>query len=508
MRRSSLPALDVTRSFAGKITILLLIFLVFPVLVYIQLAAADRTKNELLMDSIQREGELIVRALRPVFTGFETVPPDDLQGALDRLRTEDRNIKLLMRPEVPETPSRFYYIAASPKVTRQRLDEERTSLLATGILDRLAATCEGRRPLATRFVNPDGETELLSALVPIQSGETCFVIITSHTGSGFLETALGRPFWRTETLQVAAIMYAVMAALVVWLFADAWHNLQQFRATARTIRIQGPGAGSFAMRNRIPELSTVAEDIDRLVEDLDRSRRFIRDAAEETAHDLKAPLAVIAQALEPLKRSVAREGSEQSERCVALIESAVARSDAMITATRDLERLVAETLERGTRPVDLGALLGALGSAYDAALEGQRIDLDVSITGDLRVVGSEEALETVFENILENAASFSPSGSKVTLTAFARSGWAVVEIADDGPGVDPKHLETIFERYVSLRETSAQTASRQPATSFGLGLWIVRRNVEALGGHVRAENRLPNGLLVTVSLPLTHEGTR
>ncbi|MEX2408991.1 MAG: ATP-binding protein, partial [Rhodovibrionaceae bacterium] len=76
---------------------------------------------------------------------------------------------------------------------------------------------------------------------------------------------------------------------------------------------------------------------------------------------------------------------------------------------------------------------------------------------------------------------------------------------DRGPGVPAQHLERIFERYVSLRaEAEAEYQGRdEDGQHRGIGLWIVRRNLEAVGGGVRAENAPGGGLRVIVRLPLS-----
>ena len=74
---------------------------------------------------------------------------------------------------------------------------------------------------------------------------------------------------------------------------------------------------------------------------------------------------------------------------------------------------------------------------------------------------------------------------------------AELAIADTGPGVAPENLERIFDRYFSRRPGPEGQASH-----FGIGLWIARRNIEALGGSIRAENRAPAGLVVRIALPL------
>jgi two-component system sensor histidine kinase ChvG len=109
-------------------------------------------------------------------------------------------------------------------------------------------------------------------------------------------------------------------------------------------------------------------------------------------------------------------------------------------------------------------------------------------------------LEVVVQNVLENAISFSPRGSTIVVTLTATSETAELQIDDEGPGVDPAKIGHMFERYFSSRPRDAANADPQPSGHAGLGLWIVRRNVEALGGRVAAGNRIGGGLSVTITL--------
>jgi two-component system sensor histidine kinase ChvG len=87
----------------------------------------------------------------------------------------------------------------------------------------------------------------------------------------------------------------------------------------------------------------------------------------------------------------------------------------------------------------------------------------------------------------------------VTLAAVDET--AELRIEDEGPGVEPERLDRIFERYFSLRPKTADRGDGPPAQHAGLGLWIVRRNVESLGGRVAASNRIDGGLCIRVTLP-------
>ena len=105
------------------------------------------------------------------------------------------------------------------------------------------------------------------------------------------------------------------------------------------------------------------------------------------------------------------------------------------------------------------------------------------------------------ENLLENAISFSPEGESigVRLESARRHGRAA-DRRFAARACRREDLDRIFDRYFSQRPPAAEAATAEP--HFGIGLWIARRNVEALGGTIRAENRKPSGLLMRVRLPL------
>jgi two-component system sensor histidine kinase ChvG len=109
-------------------------------------------------------------------------------------------------------------------------------------------------------------------------------------------------------------------------------------------------------------------------------------------------------------------------------------------------------------------------------------------------------VETVVENLLDNAISFSPEGESIGIRLEARGAQAELLVGDSGPGVPIENLTRIFDRYFSQRPPEHREEDGAP--HFGIGLWVTRRNIEALGGTIAAENRRPHGLLMRVLLPL------
>jgi two-component system, OmpR family, sensor histidine kinase ChvG len=147
--------------------------------------------------------------------------------------------------------------------------------------------------------------------------------------------------------------------------------------------------------------------------------------------------------------------------------------------------------------------MGRMAGEYRLALADRNVTVVEHIEPRLIVQGGEELLETVAENLLDNAAGFSTPGSEIKVTLVRYEGRARLTVEDQGPGVDETNLDRIFRRYVSIRgNVSRVDGSNHDAKShFGIGLWIVRRNVEAMGGTITARNRDGGGLCVIATFP-------
>jgi two-component system sensor histidine kinase ChvG len=490
----------VYRALAMKIVFLAFVFLLIPVILYHLFESADAQQSRLLQRTVEEKGTLIASVLQPRLAGFQGESPEQLQHALDALVAEGGNIKVLVRYD-DRPGGGFLYIASAPAVSSDYLEQERAELIKLGVFDRLAPSCDGSALPSVRFTNPAGRPELLTSVTPVHIGKSCWVVITSQAVEAILGASIGQSVWQTETVRIAAIIYILGAVLVAWLFLDIWRNLAGFRKTARKILTQGAGQVSFREMNTIPELTGVADDFDSLVAALKQSKDFIIQAAEENAHALKAPLAVIAQAIEPLKRATSAS-DVQAQRSLELIERSTARLDLLVSAARDLEQVAAEVISTNSKPIDLSGYLSQLVTAFEPTLNAEGKHLHSDIEHGVQAYATEEAVESIIENLLENAASFTESGGTVTVRLSMENRFAHLTIADNGPGVPEANLPLIFERYFSARSQTRDCAPASGPTDnhYGLGLWIVRRNVEGLGGRISASNRDEGGFAVTASL--------
>lgn len=490
------------QSFATKLALLVLIFAAIPLALYTQFESADSDKNALLLRVTHEESRLIAETLRPLLGSFQAGAARRIADELERLGGKSILVRLLFRPKGTAGPDAFYLIATNPRVPAEYVEKERAELIRTGVLARLDDTCQTDVPQAIRYTNTFGTEEVLTAITPIHLQAGCWAVVTAHSQEMFVGSSVGQPYWRSPEIRVALAIYLLLAVIVLSLFLDVWRSLRRFEGLARDIRVRGPGSGSFQSMNEVPELDQVAREFDRLVTTLRDSANAIRQAAEENAHALKAPLAVMAQSVEPLRRATAPDDT-RSRRAIELIERSIARMDDVVSATRRMEQVTAEMIDPPREPVDLSSVLAGMLDSYAETAETNGVRLVAAIARDVRVVGGEDLFETVIENLIENALGFAPRGTDIRVELETAGPWARLVVCDRGPGVMEKNLGRIFERNFSDRTNQVAHDDGTPGRqNFGIGLWIVKRNVEAIGGSVEAGNRPEGGFLVLLRLPL------
>lgn len=489
-------------SLTVKLVVIVGIFLALPILLYGQFQRADAEKQALVMKGVQEQSRLIAEALGPL---LDQPDAPKLQGLEERLHTfaaDGMSLKLLFRPNNVGNGQRYYLIAAAPSVPPERLQAGLDELLHLGILTQLDTSCTGNEPLAIRHTTPSGREELLTSLIPIQTRWGCWALITAHGTSEFLGSSIGQSYWQTPEVRLAAVIYLVVGVLAGIVAFSIWRSLRRMRQVAGAIVTQGIGGASFAEQNRVPELASVATDFDRLVMALHGVAETIRRTAEDNAHALKTPLATIRHALEPLRRAVGDE-QPRSRRAIDLIETSVARLETLVLSAQHLDSGTADLIEAPRTVVNLTELVAETLIGYRETLAAREISLiqHLAVRAPVRVAAG--VVETALQNVLDNAISFTPRGGTLIVTLRTVGRMRELLIEDDGPGVDLAALDRIFDRYFSLRpnaEEPSEDGQVLNAVHSGLGLWIVRRNIEAMGGRVEAYNRPGGGLAVRILL--------
>ena len=486
---------------ASKFLALSVIFLIVPLTLYAKFEAVDGDRQAFLLRTLQQEGRLATQALQPALTRIGTKSLLDAAKALQSVAGEQVRIKLLLRPTGRDDA--FFLVAGTPPLIvrdQNDLTVERDRLAQTGIVPHLDESCSGDRPLAIRYKSLSGQEELLTSISPLHTRMGCWLIITSYATDDLAASSLLRPFSEAPEVKTSMLFYTLMALLMVAAISGTLIDLRAFAKLARRIRQQGrTDSMSFAGTAAIPELLPVAREFDNMVATLDASSRALRETAEDNAHALKAPIAVITQALEPL-RQCSSGGEPRTVQAIQSIEQALSRLGNLVNAARRLDEAAADLMEAKLHSIDLAALAKNMAEAYDRIHAPHGVRVIAKTAGPALVAGTEDSLETVIENLLDNAIGFSPENGSVRLEVALVSGNVRLTVEDDGPGVPKDQLGDIFRRNFSHR-LQPQKYDDDPQAHFGIGLAVVRRNVELLGGEVRADTVPGAGLKVTVLLP-------
>lgn len=467
---------------------LLLVLVLLPGLTYSLLAELQARQRGLLVASVRDAGAAIAAGLEPT---LRNLPPEAF-GGLDALlrpfAASRRSIMLLFHPATGAPGEQFFLVASAPALSPTDAAGVQARLAMLGVLPALARSCAGGVPLAERVAGTDDAASVLTSVTGIAGATGCWAVLIAANSADLLADIDDRPLWLQPEVQRALAVYVAMAALILAIFAAVRANLGRIRRHA----LQPGAAGGFASVTNVPEIAPVARAIDAMVARLRTAAEQMRQAAADNAHAFKGPIATIRQAVEPL--TGAPPPPERVQPALAAVAAALDRLDGLVHSARRLDSAAADLLEITEQPVDLRGLLRGLA-------EEPRAD-DVTIAAELApadVRGEAGAIETVFENLLDNAAGFSPSGGTVRVTLGTAEGCAVVTVEDDGPGVPPAQLRHIFDRYVTDRRAAPRATD---GTHFGIGLWIARQNVRALGGEIAAQNGVLGGFCVRVTLPL------
>ena len=248
-----------------------------------------------------------------------------------------------------------------------------------------------------------------------------------------------------------------------------------------------------------------AATITRTVEDLTRRveerQRGTETFASEVAHELKNPLSSIRSAAEMLPE--VRE-PEERRRFAGIIQEEVARMERQVSQLAEITRIDARLDHEEQTAVPLNGLLAQIAERFRIRENG-RVRFELELPEEvLTARAAPERLTQVFENLLDNAASFSPAGGTVRVTLErASDAGALVTIADQGPGIPPGNLSRIFDRFFSHRPGDA---AGRGMLHPGLGLAIAKAIAEGYGGSIVAANAPGGGAAFTVRFPSSRTG--
>jgi PAS domain S-box-containing protein len=268
---------------------------------------------------------------------------------------------------------------------------------------------------------------------------------------------------------------------------------------------EGAAYGVCCVATDITERKRAEEAAQRAREAAERERHLQQavQARDEfiaiASHELRTPLTSLELHLANFRRlartspRLALSEPEVQSRCDAIARQAD-RLAALVNTFLDVARITAGRLELTPERVDLPQLVREVLERMQEAIQWSRSSVAVSSDGP--VVGSWDraGLQTVVANLLSNALKFG-EGKPIEITTRAEGDRARLTVVDHGMGISPDDQERIFERF-------ERAVPSRHFGGFGIGLWVARQTLEALGGTIRSTSEPGCGSTFVVELPL------
>lgn len=335
----------------------------------------------------------------------------------------------------------------------------------------------------TAIVRVDAKRQLVvSVAVPVQRVRATVGVLLLSTNPGEIDQIDTAERW--GILRIALAAAAVTIILSLALAGTIAGPLRRLAGAAERVQ------SSATMRAEIPDFSDRADEVGHLSRALrsmtsalynriDAIERF----AADVAHELKNPLTSLRSAVETLPRT---KREEDRQRLTAIIQHDVRRLDRLISDISNASRLDAELARQSAETVDVERLVATMVSIQSDLAANRNVAVVLEPrSGRLAplVLGHDSRLAQVFNNLLDNAVSFSPPGGTVRASVSCTETEVIVTVTDEGPGIRGD-IERIFMRFYTDRPDGEHFGDHS-----GLGLSISRQIVEAHKGTITPENR-------------------
>ncbi len=348
-------------------------------------------------------------------------------------------------------------------------------------------------PFTVKGVKDGGDTRAIAQVLPTGLGS--IVVAVSLAG---VDRTLHEMTWLF--LLISLIILVLIAFLSRFIIRISLRPLSEVEGTAAAI-----AAGDLSARlpdnNPKTEVGKLTRSLNTMLSRIEESfavrvasesklRQFVADAS----HELRTPLTAI-RGFAELHRQGAVEGVEKTKELIGRIEKESIRMGSLVEDLLLLARMD-EARPVSMEPVDLTHVLEECIASASAAGPDHPITADIE--PDIFVLGDNKRIHQAIANLLANARTHTPLGTKITVRAKSGKDDTRVSVSDEGPGLSPADQKKIFERFFRA-DPSRQRSSGEGS---GLGLSIVDAIMKLHGGSVSVESELGRGATFTLTFPI------
>lgn len=242
--------------------------------------------------------------------------------------------------------------------------------------------------------------------------------------------------------------------------------------------------------SKFDEYDKIMENINKMAEELGKNEVLKTDFVSNVSHEIKTPLAVIKNYATLLKLDgITRDDKEKYLNELIL---ATTRLSDLISNILKLNKLENQKLDFDIKRFNLGENIRQIVLNLENIFEKKNLTLNCNIE-DIEIESSRELTEIVWNNLISNAIKFTDEGGEISISVFEDGEYAIVKVSDTGIGIDEVTGKHIFDKFY-------QGDTSHSGEGNGLGLALVKKVINILGGEISVESSLQKGSTFKVKL--------
>lgn len=313
---------------------------------------------------------------------------------------------------------------------------------------------------------------------------------------GFSEEPMWQSFWQLVIGLVVGLPLALGLAAFggYYLARRALSPVERMARRAREISAERLGA-RINVENPDDELGLLAQAFNETLERLESSFEQLKRFTADASHELRTPLTAIRSVGEV---GLQTDGDREYYREVigSMLEES-GRLNRLVSSLLTISRADAGQIPLEKKPLELLPFVRETCARLEILADEKRQNLSVQGESEIWVQADATILRQVVVNLLDNAIKYSPEGSRILVQVTSKNGaGAIIEVADEGPGIPAEHRERVFDRFYRVDEARSRETG-----GAGLGLAIARWGTEVHGGRLHLVDKGGIGSMFQILLP-------
>ena len=298
-------------------------------------------------------------------------------------------------------------------------------------------------------------------------------------------------------IAILILIMIVILSVVITIFDIIRRKIMVDRPVKRIISAtEKIASGDFSVRleinhtyDKYNEFDEIMENLNIMASELSKTEILKKDFISNISHEIKTPLSII-QSYAMLLQDKDLSDTEREKHAKTLLKAS-RRLSSLVANILQLTKLENQALKLSPKKINLSDLVAELVIENEEAIEGKGLELECDID-KVEIISERSYIEIIISNLLSNAIKFTDSG-KISVSVKKENDQAIIKISDTGIGISRADGEKIFDKFYQA-DTSRATIGN------GLGLALVKRVIDILGGEISVISELGKGSTFTVKL--------